>query len=145
VKQKILLFALILGMTALTACVPKPEEVNAVVESFWEHWKAGNADKMADLMTDTVEMGIMMHVTSAEVADKGIPGSDLAEFLVTELPLATYPGVTFSIKSTELFEKYAIVETLISADPDFHLAIIFHLQSTDDGWKISFMGLTSTT
>jgi hypothetical protein len=34
------------ALVFLTACTPKPEEINAVVENFMEQWKAGNAANM---------------------------------------------------------------------------------------------------
>lgn len=147
-KRIALLFALILGIIALTACAPKPEEVNAVVESFWDQWKAGNPAKMADLMTTKVDFGYMVPddaTTSslAKIANKGVPAMDLAEALISNYPVGEIPGITFSISNTDLFEKYAVVDSIISTEPDDYFNVVFHLRETDDGWKISFIGFKS--
>lgn len=144
-KRLIVLVLLIGVLTVLTACSPI-DDINAVVNNFWEQWKAGNAANMVDLMTDEVEYALLIPdnalVSSLMKlpATKGIPAERLVEALVSSsIPTSG----TLSISSTEEFGKYAIVTCLFNAnaDPNTKLEFIFHLNDTDDGWKINFFGI----
>lgn len=132
-KRGALLFVLILGILALVACAPKPEEVNAVVTEFWTQWKANNPAGMVATMAAEVDFGIM--------ASKGVPAMDLAVLLVDDLPVD--PSFTFSIITTELYDGYAVVEGAIDPDPTpgNEIEMTVHLRDTDDGWKICFVAL----
>lgn len=144
--KRLVVVVLLMGiLTVLTACNPI-DDINAVVNNFWEQWKAGNAANMVDLMTDEVEYALLIPdnalVSSLTKlpATKGIP----AEMLVEALVSSSIPTLgTLSISSTEEFGKYAIVTCLFTAnaDPNTKLGFIFHLNDTDDGWKINFFGI----
>jgi len=138
---------LMVALIALTACAPKIEEINAVVNSFVEHWKAGNAAKMAALMTDEVEYGMFFSGDAAPAsfssppASKSMPASQLADTLASSPMAAT---VSCTITKTETFGDYAIVTCSFvdSASPDETIKFDFHLVKTDDGWKISLFAVT---
>ena len=148
-KRGAFLFVLILGIVVLAACAPKPEEVNAVVNEFWTQWKAGNAAGMVDLLTDEVSYGLLLPddlATSIATslarlpANRSVPAATLvASLLSTPLPTLA----TFSISSTEAFGEYAIVTCLFTttAVSATTMQFIFHLNDTDAGWKINFLGI----
>lgn len=147
-KRGAFLFVLILGIVVLAACAPKPEEVNAVVTEFWTQWKAGNPAGMVATMTAEVDFGLMASDTSrlaglSEIPNKGVPAMDLAEALVDDMPVG--PSFTLSIIKTALFEEYAVVDALVDPDPsiaDNEMKMILHLQNTNDGWKVCFIGFS---
>jgi len=153
-KRLIVIVLLMGALTVLTACAPKPEEVNAVVNNFWDQWKVGNEAGMVDLMTDEVDYGILISDDALSTAlstalpttlsipptTKGVPAESIAPALISsELQNLG----TLTISSTEAFGDYAIVtcQFTATADPTISLQFIFHLNDTDAGWKINFLGI----
>ena len=150
-KRLIVIVLLMGALTVLTACAPKPEEVNAVVNNFWDQWKAGNEAGMVDLMTDEVDYGMLYPddalagSLAASLAKLPVNRSIPAETLAAALASSSLPNSgTFSISSTEAFGEYAIVTCqlfITTAEPIKILQFIFHLNDTDAGWKINFLGI----
>ena len=144
-KRLIALVLLIGVFTVLTACDPI-DELNAVVNNFWEQWKAGNAANMLDLMTEEIEYALLIPDGTSSTsltlppAAKGVPASTIVDMLIA----SSFQDVaTLSITSTETYGKYGIVTCLFSlnSDPSDKVEFVFHLNDTDDGWKINFVGV----
>jgi len=136
---------LMVALITLTACAPKVEDINAVVNSFMDHWRAGDAAKMAALMTNEVEYGLIIpdyaftESLSNPPASKGLPADELTEALAEE-----DMTVNLTITKTEAFGDYAVVtgSYVDSVDPDTKGIMYFHLVNTDDGWKIRLIALS---
>jgi len=149
--KRLAVIVLLMGtLTVLAACA-SIEDINAVVNNFWDQWKAGNAAGMVDLMTDEVDYGMLYPddalagSLAASLAKLPVNRSIPAETLAAALASSSLPNSgTFSISSTEAFGEYAIVTCqlfITTAEPIKILQFIFHLNDTDAGWKINFLGI----
>ena len=147
-KRLVVIVLLVGAITVLAACA-SIDDINAAVNNFWDQWKAGNAAGMVDLLTDEVSYGLLLPddlATSIATslarlpANRSVPAATLvASLLSTPLPTLA----TFSISSTEAFGEYAIVTCLFTttAVSATTMQFIFHLNDTDAGWKINFLGI----
>lgn len=137
---------LTVALVFLTACAPKPEEINAVVDNFIEQWKAGNAANMTYLMTSEVEFGVLIPEdavkpgpASFKLDTKDVDAQTIAELMIAEFNAE----FTFKISDTRIIGTYAIVTVLLTDPewPDDPVTCVFHLIEVEKTWKISLIGM----
>lgn len=152
-KRFIIFLSIIMALTVITGCTAKAEEeVNAVVYEFWTQWRTENEVKLASLMTAEVEFGAFAGedldaTPKTALPREGVPASFLADALINGYSVADMSQDAFKITNTAIYKEYAVVDSLfvIPEEPDEEIKMLFHLVDTDEGWKVSLVGLKIAT